>query len=375
MIELLHKLEQFQDNPSTAPSKLCEDIVIAAGYRPVALADIGGEAFVFKVLDGTGETFALKVAIPREDSSQPVMLKKLFSFKSQRPENRTYQRFLEGIKLQRRLQRQAVADNAAIEIPAVHLVCDAPVPYFAMDWVESIPILRWLREKKSQRYAMDQYVALLDAVAWFHSYGVVHRDIKSENIMASLRGVAVLDWTLAKQIDSNRNLTVNATVGTHLSLKQATEGSKESTFADDILSLSVVLVEYFSRQPLEKWIRHDQLIALTAREKRELYENYRTSLSRCLPGPLRDVYRRASDPDEDRRYQIVDEFRTDVIDACAQIDFSKDYSDLHARAMTVVSSDITLDVAPQYPCDGCTQPKWACRWCQMVYDEIRKELR
>lgn len=126
-------------------------------------------------------------------------------------------------------------------------------PYIVMEYVEG--------ETLSDRLAggpleieliLDVGAQAAEALAEAHECGVVHRDIKSSNIMITGRGkVKILDFGLAKpapltrEIVSKARLTESGVLlGTvnYMSPEQAT-GRGEVTHLSDIFSLGVVLYE------------------------------------------------------------------------------------------------------------------------------------
>ncbi len=84
-------------------------------------------------------------------------------------------------------------------------------PFFTMKLLEGAALRTVLNALRNDdrtavsRYAMDDLVRILgkicDALAFAHSKGVVHRDLKPDNVMLGEFGeVAVMDWGLAKAI-------------------------------------------------------------------------------------------------------------------------------------------------------------------------------
>jgi serine/threonine protein kinase len=75
----------------------------------------------------------------------------------------------------------------------------AGIPYFAMEWIEGLPLTKYCKEKKlsvDQRLAV--FIKVTDAVAEVHEHRVVHADLKPENIFVNTKGVPkLLDFGIA----------------------------------------------------------------------------------------------------------------------------------------------------------------------------------
>jgi serine/threonine protein kinase len=91
---------------------------------------------------------------------------------------------------------------------------------------------------------------LAGALAYVHSQGIIHRDIKPANILldtphagADEMPVKLGDFGIARLVDSTRLTMDGSTIGTanYLSPEQVQAG--EATYASDIYSLGLVLVE------------------------------------------------------------------------------------------------------------------------------------
>jgi serine/threonine protein kinase len=136
---------------------------------------------VYRALDPVfGRRLAVKVLLARTD---------------ERPD--LARRFLDEARLTGRLQHPGV--------PPVHDqgVLDDGRPYFTMKLIEGRTLDDLLKERPSPRDDIARFVTIFgqacQTVAYAHSQGVIHRDLKPLNVMVGEFGeVQVMDWGLAK---------------------------------------------------------------------------------------------------------------------------------------------------------------------------------
>lgn len=120
--------------------------------------------------------------------------------------------------------------------------------FFAMAYVEG----QTLREKipsLSLKQAIDIGVQIADGLAAAHEKGVVHRDVKPENIMIRKDGIVqIMDFGLAKLKGVSRLTKEGSTVGTAGYMSPEQVQGQDADHRSDIFSLGVLLYELFTGQ-------------------------------------------------------------------------------------------------------------------------------
>jgi serine/threonine protein kinase/Tfp pilus assembly protein PilF len=109
-----------------------------------------------------------------------------------------------------------------------------------------------LRAKKSGisiRQAIDIGIQLADGLAAAHEKGIVHRDIKSDNIMVRPDGRAqIMDFGLAKLQGVSALTRAGSTIGTTMYMSPEQIQSIETDHRTDIFSLGVVMYDLLTGQ-------------------------------------------------------------------------------------------------------------------------------
>ncbi len=111
-----------------------------------------------------------------------------------------------------------------------------------------------IKDRSHRAHFIDIFIRACQAVAAAHNQGVIHRDLKPDNIMVDGLGVVyVMDWGLAKmlvedddvnQSDSGRT-QVGSVMGTpaYMAPEQASGHSATSDRQADVFSLGIILYE------------------------------------------------------------------------------------------------------------------------------------
>jgi serine/threonine protein kinase/Tfp pilus assembly protein PilF len=152
-------------------------------------------------------------------------------------------------------------------------------------------------------------IQIAEALQEAHGKGVVHRDIKAENIMVNSRDrVKVMDFGLAKLRGSLKLTRTSSTVGTLGYMAPEQIQGEDVDARSDIFSLGVVLFEMLSgRLPFRG--EHEAAIMYSVlHEEPEPLAKYRND----IPAPLSQIVTRTLQKDPADRYQSAQDIVKDL---------------------------------------------------------------
>jgi serine/threonine protein kinase/tetratricopeptide (TPR) repeat protein len=308
-----------------------KDSLIAGKYKIIDEVGAGGMGIVYKAED-------LKL-------KRCVALKFLPSHFMDSPELK--ERFL--------IEAQAAAALSHPNICVIHEVGESEErPYIAMEYVEGEALRDRIKKGPLKpEEALDIAAQIASGLGEAHHKGIIHRDIKSANIMVTKKGQAkVMDFGLAKLRGGSSLTKSRTTLGTIAYMSPEQARGDELDQRTDIWSLGVVLYEMLAgRLPFRG--DHDQSVIFS------ILHQEPESLIKVRPGTapeLEHVVGQALAKKPADRYQTMEEFREDLGAVAEGLKPLKAKAKPTAVKLAVLPfANLTGDPEQEFLSDGLTQ--------------------
>jgi WD40 repeat protein/tRNA A-37 threonylcarbamoyl transferase component Bud32 len=196
---------------------------------------------------------------------------------------------------------------------------EGPLPYFAMEFVDGRPLVAYADDERlDQPSRLGLLAKVCDAVQHAHERGVVHRDLKPDNVLVTPDGhPKVLDFGVARATDADiQAMTVVTEVGQimgtlpYMSPEQVLGDPTAVNARSDVYSLGVMLYELLCGQRPHEFGRVS--VPNAARIIREDTVTSLGSLDTRYKGDVEIIVGMALEKDVDRRYASAAELADDI---------------------------------------------------------------
>lgn len=217
-------------------------------------------------------------------------------------------------ELKRRFMREALS---ATSLTHPHIVDifdvgeDGDLHYLVMEYIEGQTLKEYIvsHGPLTPEQAVPIMQQLVSAISNAHYNGIVHRDIKPQNILMDHDGnVKITDFGIAMALSATAHTKTNSVLGTvhYLSPEQARGGM--ATKKSDIYSLGIVLYELLTG---ELPFSGESAVAIALKHLQEETPSVKT-LFPNIPQSVENVILKATAKDAVVRYRSVDEMQEDL---------------------------------------------------------------
>ncbi len=182
--------------------------------------------------------------------------------------------------------------------------------YIVMEYVEGVTLRENLREKTLEtKVAIDYAIQVAEALGAAHDKGIIHRDVKSDNIMVTPSNkIKVMDFGLAKLRGSLKLTKTSSTLGTLAYMSPEHIQGGEVDLRSDIFSFGVVLYEMLTGHLPFQGEYESALMYAILNDEPEPIQPYRPD----LPSEFLHVLNRTLEKDANDRYQSVGDMLIDL---------------------------------------------------------------
>ena len=201
---------------------------ILKGYRIVEKIKDGSVGTIWKAVDRYDRDVALK-QISEKNARRPAKLRQ----------------FAREALLTRKLHHPGI-------VRVYEYVDDAGLPFFTMEYFpsENLKFAMWHLPERVHKHEFHILRQVAEALAYAHARGIVHRDVKPENVLVSPRSeVRLIDFSLA-QTRWNRLFQIfRRTEGTPLYMSPEQIQGRRCDPRSDIYSFGVLMYELLTKRP------------------------------------------------------------------------------------------------------------------------------
>ena len=224
--------------------------------------------------------------------------------------------------------------------------------FIVMEYIDGVELKDKIR---SSPLSVDESINIATQIAEgleaAHKKGIVHRDIKSQNIMITNDGkVKIMDFGLAKIKGGTQVTKVGTTIGTAAYMSPEQAKGEEVDHRTDIWSFGVVLYEMLTGQvPFKGEYEQAVIYAILNEEPRIIKE-----LQENIPLHISHIIERTLKKNSEERYQKTEDLIEDL-----KTDYKSEPSIKEKMITSTIAvlpfSNMSSDTEQQYFCDGIAE--------------------
>ena len=183
--------------------------------------------------------------------------------------------------------------------------------YIVMEYVPGKTLKQVIRERGPlmNEEGVDIMKQLVSAIAEAHSRGIIHRDIKPQNVIVKSDGsIKMLDFGIATAKGSLQLTQANNVMGSVHYLAPELARGQQATVQSDIYALGIVMFEIFAG---DVPFKADQAVQIALMHLREPMPSLRV-INPMVPQSVENIVLRAAAKNPEDRYATAEEMLQDI---------------------------------------------------------------
>ncbi|MER1984711.1 MAG: Stk1 family PASTA domain-containing Ser/Thr kinase [Solibacillus sp.] len=217
-------------------------------------------------------------------------------------------------ELHRRFQREALSATSLTHPSIVSIYDvgeDGDTHYIVMEYIKGKTLKQYIQEFSPLAPARAVHIMkqLTGAMAHAHEHGIIHRDIKPQNILMDEQGnVKITDFGIATTLSATSYTQTNSVIGTvhYLSPEQARGGSASKK--SDVYALGIVLYELLTGQlPFSG----ESAVSIALKHLQTETPSVR-AFDATIPQSVENIILKATAKDANHRYDSMEDMEADL---------------------------------------------------------------
>ena len=251
------------------------------------------------------------------------------------------------------IEAQAAASLNHPNISTIHAIEESDEGVFiVMEFIDGMELKQKIEEGNLKlNEAIDITIKIAEGLKTAHIKGIIHRDIKSSNIMVANDGaVKIMDFGLAKVTGSNMLTKAGATLGTAAYMSPEQASGQNVDHRSDIWSLGILFYELLTGE-LPFKADYDAAWAYLIMNENPLPPS---ELDRKIPAQVDVVVLKMLEKDRIKRYATAEDFIQSLNDAKSGLQTTGNKN--KAKAIAVLPfNNISPDQESDYFSDGLAE--------------------
>jgi serine/threonine-protein kinase len=231
--------------------------------------------------------------------------------------------------------------------------------FISMEYVEGKSLKELIKKKQTRKWdmpkIMDVGIQMVEGLSKAHQKGIVHRDIKSDNIMLTSEGIIkIMDFGLAKLKGVSKITKAGTTQGTVSYMSPEQTRGEDVDHRTDIWSLGVILYEMLAGQlPFKGDYEQAVVYSILNEEPKPI-----TDLLADLPGELEQIVNTALSKSPYSRYQKAEDIVIDLRELTNKLESAKkepSAKEFQPSIAVLPFTNLSADPEQEYFCDGMAE--------------------